>query len=215
MTGDLSLFKRAMIEATYEIYDEQCSSLPLPPVSRRHKRRLAAMGVPVSALPIKYRLIAALVAALLLLTGCTLFHEEIHGLWLRFCDSIVDVRGATDGTALPKTIETLYEPTYLPEGFAETNRILVGSSSCEIKYQPADYSVCLSYSQRTILSTTLLISTKDATVSTLTTESLEIMKVQNKWSNHYVWAKDGYLFSIQAPLSMNDDEILRLIDSLK
>lgn len=215
MKGDLRLLKRAMIEATCETYDEQCRSLPVPSVSRRHKRRLAAMGVPVSSFPIKHRLIAALVAALLLLTGCAVFHEAIRGLWLRFYDGFLQVSGVMDDTDMPKTIEKLYEPTYLPEGFAETERIWVTDVRCEIIYQPTDCSLYLCYSQQVIKGNNFAINTDKATVSTLTTGSFEIMKVEGKVFTSYTWKNSEYLFYIQTPLSMEDEEVLRLIDSLQ
>ena len=216
MTGDLSLFKRAMIEATCEIYDEQCSSLPLPPVSRRHKRRLAAMGVPVSALPIKYRLVAALVAALLLLTGCTLFHEEIRGLWLRFYDGCVQVSGEQDNKDAPKIIETLYAPTYLPEGFVEVPHERVQLNTFfSMEWRPADASAYIEYSQRTQRNDGLLIDTDRTLRAKLQHGDITILKFENNNYQCYVWSHYGYVFNISTETPMSDETALAIIDSLE
>ena len=71
-------------------------------------------------IPWKGILIAAIVAISLLLTSCAayVFREEIAGLWISLFDDHMHVEGAGDSEITE--IETVYLPTYIPEGHTLT-----------------------------------------------------------------------------------------------
>ncbi len=214
MKGDLSLFKRAMIEATCEIYDEQCSSLPLPPVSRRHKRRLAAIGVPVSGASTSMRFVAILVAVLFFLAGCGVFRDEICGMLLSRFEGFVRVDYQVEHNA-PKKLETLYLPSVLFEEYTEflQTRVLY-DSYYHSEWISADRCQIIKYSQETQYLGGMLIDTVTTKRYPLQHGDLKILKFENADYHFYVWKDKGYVFSLYTKLLMSDAEIFAIIDSL-
>ena len=118
--SDRALLRQAFIDATIELADE-CATGERIECSARHRKRLRSMGISVG-LSERTKILIALIAAALLLTGCAVFREQIAGLILSFGDGFVSVEGNVDPDA-PREIEHAYVASYIPDGFAEAERV--------------------------------------------------------------------------------------------
>lgn len=117
--SDRALLRQAFIDATLRLADE-CYTEEKIKYSPLHRKRLRSMGIS-TGISGRAKLLIALIAAAILLTGCAIFREEITGLILTFGDGFVNVEGEVNPDA-PKEIEHAYVATYIPEGFVEVER---------------------------------------------------------------------------------------------
>ena len=127
---NMKLFQQALWEATGNVYDRELAECTEDAkCSRRHYAKMRKI-IGVTVLPattratrIKRRVIAALVAAVLLLTGCTVYayREEIRTLMETIFDNHVEVK-YNEGEELPTeaTISEYYTLGYVPEGYELT-----------------------------------------------------------------------------------------------
>ena len=119
MTESRLLFRQALIDATLELADDLRDRKTVS-YSAKHKKRMRSMGVAIG-LSTRAKILIALIAAAILLTGCAVFREHITGLLLSFGDGFVNIEGEVNPDA-PKEIEHAYVATYIPEGFVEVER---------------------------------------------------------------------------------------------
>ena len=127
---NMKLFQQALWEATGNVYDRELAECTEDAkCSRRHYAKMRRI-LGVAVLPattrttrIKRRVIAALVAAVLLLTGCTVYayREKIRTLMETIFDNHVEVK-YNEGEELPTeaTISEYYTLGYVPEGYELT-----------------------------------------------------------------------------------------------
>lgn len=127
---NMKLFQQALWEATGNVYDRELAECTEDAkCSRRHYARMRRiLGVAVlpatsRKMKIKRRVIAALVAAVLLLTGCTVYayREEIRAFIETIFDDHIEVKynNGEDTTSLD-AISEYYTLGYVPEGYELT-----------------------------------------------------------------------------------------------
>ncbi len=127
---NMKLFQQALWEATGNVYDRELAECTEDAkCSRRHYAKMrrilgvAVLPATTRAIRIKRRVIAALVAAVLLLTGCTVYayREKIRTLMETIFDNHVEVK-YNEGEELPTeaTISEYYTLGYVPEGYELT-----------------------------------------------------------------------------------------------
>ena len=112
----------------------------------------------------------------------------------------------------PVTIEDVYEPTVLPDGYSYTDNI-----KTEIFYQNSYYNQSgqeLSFEQFIITSIELHIDTEDgATVEEIMLENTKALFTQNKGTNVLVWNDRKYGYKIIG--SIEESEMIEMALSLK
>ena len=129
-SSNMQLFQKAIWEATCNVYERELAACePDVKCSRRHYARMrkilgvAVLPATTRAAKIKRCVIAALVAAVLLLTGCTVYayREEIRTLMETIFDDHVEAK-YNEGEELPTeaTIVEYYTLGYVPEGYELT-----------------------------------------------------------------------------------------------
>ena len=118
---DRELFAKALEEAICSRFDKIIADSPMSvDCSERHKARMAEIIEGADARPGRLnraKLIAALIAAALLLTGCTLyvFRNQIKGFVEYIYSTYISVR--SDEASNAEMITEVYRLTYVPEGY--------------------------------------------------------------------------------------------------
>lgn len=129
-SDEMRLFQQALWEATANVYERELAEWPEDAkCSRRHyaqmRKILGVTILPATSrkMQIKRRIVAALVAAVLLLTGCTTYayREEIREfIETVFEDYIRVTYHDGEDPAAMATIEEYYTLGYVPEGYELT-----------------------------------------------------------------------------------------------
>ncbi len=110
------LFKLALIEGLSNRIDRQIADCTEDVVTSASHNRAMSKIVKGSSLCIK-KIIAILVAAVLLLTGCAVvYRQEIRSFIEEIYESFMTLKYSEGGDE-NKDIEDVYELTYLPEGY--------------------------------------------------------------------------------------------------
>ncbi len=118
---DRELFIKALEEAICNRFDKTIAESPMTDeCSEQHKARMAAIIAEANAKTKRLRrakLIAALIAAALLLTGCTLFalRNQIKGFIEYIYETHISV--ASEDEAENGKITEVYTLSYVPEGY--------------------------------------------------------------------------------------------------
>lgn len=216
---DLELFKEALNEAwDNKIRREVESCTEEIITSERHKAAMQAIldgtyeKKSVWKLT-KAKVAAILVAAALLLASCAViyrneirdFVEEIFADFTELTYSDKDIEG--------KTIETAYTLTYVPEGY-----ILENSSQTPIKvryeYRNAHNDFII-FEQKVLDTASFGYDIESEGTTTLTINDIEIYNKSTTQSNFYLWNDGVYSYKIQSNISIQYNELKRILDGIK
>ena len=130
-SNEMLLFKKALWEASCNVYDRELAECTeSAKCSRRHYAKMRKI-LGVAVLPatnrkmmIRRRVVAALIAAVLLLTGCTAYayRAEIREFFETIFDDHVEVKYKEgEEPATDATIDKYYTLGYVPEGYELVN----------------------------------------------------------------------------------------------
>jgi hypothetical protein len=207
--SDLALLRQAFIDATLEIAGE-CATGEAIDCSARHRKRLRSMGISVG-LANRTKILIALIAAAVLLTGCAVFREQIAGLLLTFGNGFVNIEGSTSDA--PREIEHAYAATYVPEGFVEVERV---EEWYQVKtvWENANGDSIEIY-QDVIYGSGFGADTKYSETSKIELEQFDVLNIEGKGYSIYYWSDNLYVFQLQALPSLDKDAALNIIKGLK
>ena len=209
MTDSKLLFRQALIDATIELADDLRDRKRID-YSAKHKKRMRSMGVAIG-ISTKAKVLIALIAAAILLTGCAVFREHIAGLILSFGDGFVNVEGDVNPDA-PKEIEHAYVATYIPDGFTEVEReedwyyvktVLKNDSGNSIEIY-----------QWTIYGAGFDADTKHSETSKIELKKFDVFNIEGKGYSIYYWSDNLYVFQIQAFPHLDKDAAISVIKGL-
>ncbi len=209
--SDRALLRQAFIDATIELADE-CATGERIECSARHRKRLRSMGISVG-LSERTKILIALIAAALLLTGCAVFREQIAGLILSFGDGFVSVEGNVDPDA-PREIEHAYVATYLPEGFVETERVEDSFYNRTI-WENEENGKYLILTQETVHSFSQNIEATGAKTTKIYYDGYSILKIEASDVFFYYLRYEGYVLSITADFDIDDYALTLILDGLR
>ena len=207
--SDRALLRQAFIDATLELADE-CATGEAIDCSVRHRKRLRSMGISVG-LANRTKILIALIAAAVLLTGCAVFREQIAGLLLTFGNGFVNIEGSTSDA--PIEIEHAYVATYLPEGFVEVERV---EEWYQVKtvWENANGDSIEIY-QDVIYGSGFAADTKYSEISKIELEQFDVFNIEGKGYSIYYWSDNLYVFQLQALPRLDKDAALNIIKGLK
>ena len=210
MTESRMLLKQAFIDATLELSDE-CYTEERIRYSALHRKRLRSMGIS-TGISGRAKLLIAIIAAAILLTGCAIFREEIKGLILSFGDGFLNVEGEVNPDA-PKEIEHAYVATYIPEGFVEVER---EEEWYQVKtvWENANGDSIEIY-QDVIYGSGFGADTKYSETSKIELEQFDVFNIEGKGYSIYYWSDNLYVFQLQALPRLDKDAALNIIKGLK
>ena len=211
MSDDRILLRRAFIDATLISADNICATEKTVKYSDRHRKRISSMGIS-AGISTKAKILIAVIAAALLLTGCAIFHEQIAGLILSFGDGFVIIEG--DKNNAPEEIEHAYVATYIPEGFTEIERV-EDVFFCNTKWVNEEKERYFLLTQDTVYSSSYDVDTEHSTSVPVYINDLCVLKINNKGFSFYYWEYRGYLFSITANFELDDYTFSLILNGLE
>ena len=121
--SEKKLFAQAVAEGLVEKYDAQIATIDGPVIcSKRHDKRMQQIldgQDPTNHRNIKRTIVALLLAAALLLTGCTayVFRKEIRDFFVMIYDTFINVTFDRESRVDKKDIEDVYYPSCMLEGY--------------------------------------------------------------------------------------------------
>ena len=154
--------------------------------------------------------IAAIVAISLLLTSCAayVFREEIAGLWISLFDDHMHVEGAGDSEITE--IETVYLPTYIPEG--HILKIDENDSTRVYKLWERD-NTRVSYRQD-LINASSIVDSENAYYEVIELGGYTVHKLIKDGVIQLIWRQEDYVFCI-ATTNLGYEETLKIFESIE
>lgn len=216
------LFRQALWEATCNVYErEMAENVQNAKCSRRHYANMRKI-LDVAVLPaanrkaqIRRRVIAALIAAVLLLTGCATYayREEIKA----FIETIFDdyVRVTYDDKEEPADsakITDYYTLGYVPEGYELVSEMR----------RPTN----VKYKWQNSVGEYIVLAQCNAEISVFgldtETEDFDLIQIgqyevyyRSTGIDYYIWNDGRYAYQLTISAQLSQDVILALIEGLK
>ena len=159
------------------------------------------------------RIIAILVAAALLLTGCgIIFRNEIRDIVEDIHDLFVSIT-YTDSDYEGKEIADIYELTYVPEGYSLN---YTRTTPISVRYEYIDdNNNSLSFLQKALDGTYIIFDSEDGQINI---EYIQDREIYCKYADNlynYVWNDGKYTLIIMSSAKLSNEEIAMIIDGIK
>lgn len=155
-----------------------------------------------------------LIAAALLLVGCTayVYREEIKGFILEIHEKFVKVNFDVDLDEVPKSIEVEYTLGYVPEGFEQIRKEVSGGVNFQEWNNEKGESVL--FVQNVINERGLGVDAERGTVTIFEHGEYVIYLKITELNKYYLWSDNKYMFVVNIPIYITDEEALRIIDNI-
>ena len=221
MIDERDMFKKALSEAMSQKYDCELAKANNGidiSCSKSHYLRLSAiLGFNVgNAKRFSKRLLAAILAAALLLTGCTVYayRTEIKEFFVEIYEKHIRVTYDTDkNNLMGKNIEKVYRATYIPEGY---ELVKESNTSLHISYRWEDFngnSIILQ--QKNLDITSFLLDAESGNTKILDCDEYKVYCRFIDNSYHYIWNYDYYVFVLESKVELDNDVLFRIIYGIK
>lgn len=112
----------------------------------------------------------------------------------------------------PETIEKVSCPTYIPEGFYETNKIADSVSNLTVWENGNGENFTLTQNLLTVSSN---INTENTTVDEIIIGEFEVTTFENNGRRLYLWNNEVYSFVLDTSSHLNTSEAEKIILSIK
>ncbi len=215
-------FSRAMIDAYAEKYREglAVSASESGDFSRAHAHRMSSIlgsrikYVPDKRTKFKRAVAAALIAAALLLAGCTaiVYRDKIGDFFTTVYETYIKGSFAEEEVTNNEVIEEYYTLSYVPEGYElveETRSVL--NARC---VWTNDKEISIIFTQTPIDSIKYTIDGEHGITNILTYGQFTIYCRTIDNTGYYIWNNEKYAFSIYSDTEINEDEIIKIIDNI-
>lgn len=211
---DRGLLVKALEEAICNRFDKMIGDSPMSAdCSEGHKARMAEIIEGADTRPgrlSRAKLIAALIAAALLLTGCTLyvFRNQIKGFVEYIYSTYISVR--SDEEIKSNIITDVYKLTYVPEGYelVKERKTAVHILYCWenidgeqlefVQYHLGEFH----------------IDTDDGYLKIFEHNGMDVYYRQSKRVYSYVWIIKDNLFNLISYTAFSNEEISKILDGM-
>lgn len=221
-SGEMLLFQKALWEASANVYERELAECEQnAKCSRRHYSKMrkilgvAMLPATTHAAKIKRRIVAALIAAALLLTGCATYahREEIKELIEIIFEDYVEVKYRNDDDpAVEATISVYYTLGYVPEGYELTKTY---ERSSKTRYEWGNPNGAYIVLEQCHVDSTLFGMDNEA-------EDWKVVQIGNHKMQHrvsdvyyYLWNDGVYAYLLTTSVLWEEQELLRIIDNLQ
>ena len=211
---DRGLLVKALEEAICNRFDKMIGDSPMSAdCSEGHKARMAEIIEGADTRPgrlSRAKLIAALIAAALLLTGCTLyvFRNQIKGFVEYIYSTYISVR--SDEEIKSNVITDVYKLTYVPEGY---ELVKERKTAVQVFYRwENDDGRQLEFVQYHLGE--FHIDTDDGYLKIVEHNGIEVYCRESKRSYHYCWLYNDNCFSITSYDEISTEELIKMIDRM-
>ena len=205
------LFRQVLIDATLELADDLRDSKRVE-YSAKHRKHMRSMGVSIGW-SAKTKILVALIAAAILLTGCAVFREHISEFILSFGEGFINIEGASNPDA-PREIQHAYVPTYIPEGFTEVERVEEWYQVKTIWENAEGKQIKLL--QGTLEGTLITLYREENTYKKISSDGLNILVYKHN-DKHYscICSTHMYVFNLTVYDSLTEEAIVMIFSSLE
>ena len=219
MIDERDMFKKALAEAMSQKYDCELAKANNGidiSCSKSHYLRLSAiLGFNVgNAKRFSKRLLAAILAAALLLTGCTVYayRTEIKEFFVEIYEKHIRVTYDTDkNNLMGKNIEKVYRATYIPEGYE-----LVKNKNTHLyvyyEWQNSNGDI-IALQQKAFDVTSFLVDAEQGVTQIIDFEKYKRYCRILDDAYHYIW-DDNYAFRLKSTVQLTNDELLNIINGI-
>ena len=221
-SGEMLLLQKALWEASANVYERELAECEQDAkCSRRHYAKMRKI-IGVAVLPatsrkmqIKRRIIAALIAAVLLLTGCTTYayREEIRTIIETIFDNHVEVKyNDKEQSTSADTIDKYYILGYVPDGY-ELTKTYEQPSQTKYKWSNSDGEYIIL--EQCHVDSALFGMDNEA--EDWKAVQIGIHKMQHRVSDvyYYLWNDGVYAYRLTTSVLWEEQELLRIIDNLQ
>lgn len=220
MIDERDMFKKALSEAMSQKYDSELAKANNEidiSCSKRHYLRLSAiLGFNVgNAKRFSKRLLAEILAAALLLTGCTVYayRTEIKEFFVEIYEKHIRVTYDTDkNNLMGKNITKAYRATYIPEGYELVEK---SNTSLHISYRWEDFngnSIILQ--QRVFDGTKFYVDAENGDTEIINYQQYKIYLRELDNSYHYIWNEGEYALRLKTTVRLTNDELFKIISGI-
>lgn len=163
----------------------------------------------------KKRLIAILVAAaLLLFVGCTalVYRNQIGSFVEHIYEEYVNVELPDDGDDPITEIEHVYVLSYIPKEYTLVQKII---DNVGVRYIYTNESGEKIIFDQSLMSNSFIgIDNEGEDAEVFEYKNNEIYFRNTERNTHYIWIKDGNIFSLDCLKTLNREEVLKIIDEI-
>ena len=221
MTDQRDMFKKALLQAMSEKYEDELSAVDSEinaVCSKKHYLKLSnifGFNVRCGKRFSKRLLIGILVAALLL-TGCSayVYRDEIKGFFIEVYEK--NIRGTYDTdskSTMGDNIIKPYQASYIPEGYELVKQT---QNPLLVHYEWHDENGNIITMQQSILDGNYFYI--DAENGYSKVEKFEPYDVYVKQFNNsclYVWSDGNYVLQLHSSIELSNDELFKIIKGIK
>ncbi|MBE5947658.1 MAG: DUF4367 domain-containing protein [Lachnospiraceae bacterium] len=221
-SADRKLLGKVLLEALSEKYDEelkQCKKYDS--CSDEHLEKMSEIlgfdvtrNRPVSRSR-KKMWVAILIAAALLLMGCTayVYRKEIKGFVMEIYKEYAKVNFSdVDLDNVPRTVEDKYTLGYVPEGYELVEEIADFSFVYQRFNNNAGESVI--FTQSLLNKNGFGIDTERGTIETVEYDGHEILIKTAETIKVFIWNDGKYELFVEVPVSIENKEALQMIGKI-
>lgn len=221
MTADKELFKKAIIEALSEKYDQTLAICQENArCSKQHYIRMSEItGIALSGLiskrkSIKKALVALLIAAALLLAGCTayVYRNDIRGFAEKFFDTYIKVSYSDEQMENDNCIDEYYTLSYVPEGYQLVSEM---KNDLRAKYiWETTTGKRLMFEQMLIDGTVIIFDSEEGETQIITCGDITIYCRNYNGQYHYTWNDGKYIMLLYINEQLTEDQLNSILDGL-
>ena len=212
----LDLFREALIKAEEQLEAEMAErAMRITVTQEQHEQGVARIMEAFRrhrAIKVKRRILISILAAVLaILTSCTIYvhREKIAAFVEEFYHNYIDVSYGEIDDGAPKEIQTVYQPSYIPEGYELTDSYQ-DSARVRMKWVNQDGEKIVFV--QTLLSDKLMsldIEKGEPKSLILNDVTVYYSKYENK--DIYVWNDGSYAYKLTLTEDFSPEEIEKVI----
>jgi hypothetical protein len=207
----------AISEGLLRQYDEEMSTIEKHPrCSKQHYEKMSEIvGFKVRAPRriSKKGLTAILLAAVLLLTGCAVFKNEIRDFFVEIYETIIKVTFDNEPSNEKETIGEVYELTIMPDGYTQTTAMV---NPLIIRYEYTNLEGnYLTFEQVLLDRATFLLDAENGNTTMVTVGDYEIYYRCSNSQHRYIWNDGKYAMTINTDVELNAEDLEKLISGIK
>ena len=215
------LFQQAIFEGLSQRYEEELAeNTENADCSKKHIARMRRFfkllrSGTTTAKRLKRVLAAALIAAAVLLAGCTvyIFRGSVWESVVKIYKDHIEISFNRDHMGNDKPLEDIYSLGYMPEGYEfKTDRSTPGTI-CRV-WKNADEN-SIGFEQYSLFHTDIRLNNEDGSTTIFECGEWEIYCRQYEDSCYYIWIDRDYYLIISIRGNVPREEVERIIESIE
>ena len=216
--SEKKLFAQAVAEGLVEKYEAQIAAIDGPVIcSKRHDKRMQQIldgQDPTNHRNVKRAIGAILLAAALLLTGCTVYayRNEIRDFFVMVYDSFVKVTFDSEQQENKESIEVVYHLSYVMDGYELVHE---ESTSIDIIYEYRNSSGgTLTFEQYLLDGTNFIMDSEHGDAELREIDDYCFYYRFTSQRHYYIWNDGEYAMTLTSNTVLSDDALINLLNGI-